>query len=134
MCARVTGIGGIFFKCKDPQKLREWYHQHLGIKIEEYGATFNWMGQNGHTVWGTFKQDTKYFEPSQQQFMINFRVDDLESLLKQLKHDGVEQVGEMHVYEYGKFAHIIDIEGNKIELWEPNDDEYGKMIGQNTNP
>lgn len=126
--ARVTGIGGVFFKCKDPKKLRDWYQKHLGFKTEDYGATFQWLGANGHTVWGTFNHDTKYFTPSEKEFMINFRVDDLESMLAQLKHDGIEQIGKTEVHDYGKFAHIMDPEGNKIELWEPNDEEYSKLL------
>ena len=123
---RVTGLGGIFFKCEEPQKLREWYQQHLGLNTDPYGATFEWRKidepeAKGQTVWGTFKKDTDYFTPSAKDFMFNFRVEDLEWLLAELKKEGIEQLGEMQVYDYGKFAHIIDPEGNKIELWEAKD-------------
>lgn len=120
---RVTGIGGVFFKSTDPAAMREWYTKHLGFSNNQYGTTFEWRdaGQpekTGTTVWNPFKQDTSYFAPSTKDFMINLRVDDLEWLLQELKKEGIEQIGEMQVYEYGKFAHIVDPEGNKIELWE----------------
>lgn len=121
---RVTGIGGIFFKCDDPKKVKEWYSKHLGIPATEYGAIFMWQGKDekdkeGMTVWNTFTQSAKKFEPSQKQFMFNYRIENLEELLKALKTEGVEQIGEMESYDYGKFAWIMDCEGNKIELWEP---------------
>lgn len=134
---RVTGIGGIFFKCKDTKRVNEWYRKHLGFNTEDYGTTFEWRQANdpskkGFTVWGTFKEDTTYFAPSQKEFMINLRVDDLEGLLKILKQEGIEQIGETLVYSYGKFAHIMDPEGNKIELWEPHDKEYEDIVGVTT--
>jgi len=121
---RVTALGGIFFKCEEPQKLRDWYQQHLGLKTDPYGATFEWRKVDepetkGQTVWSTFKKDTDYFAPSSKDFMFNFCVEDLEWLLAELKKEGIEQIGEMQVFDYGKFAHIVDPEGNKIELWEP---------------
>ena len=120
---RVTGIGGIFFKSNDPKAMREWYAKHLGLPVSEYGTMFEWRHadepeKKGTTVWNPFKADTKYFEPSGREYMLNYRVENLEWLLGELKKEGVEQVGEMQVYEYGKFAHIVDPEGNKIELWE----------------
>lgn len=123
MNKKVTGLGGIFFKCNDPKAQREWYSKHLGIPATEYGATFEWREKDqpeqvGQTVWNPFKQDTKYFEPSEKEFMINYRVENLVELLEELKKEGVTQVGELQVYDYGKFAHIMDPEGNKIELWE----------------
>ncbi len=131
---RVTSIGGIFFKCNDPKAQREWYANHLGLKVDDYGTSFEWRKsdkpeEKGFSVWSTFKNDTDYFQPSQKDFMVNFRVDDLEALLEVLKKEGVQQVGEMQVFEYGKVAHIMDPEGNKIELWEPNDGQYGDMVG-----
>ncbi len=121
---RVTGIGGIFFKSKNPQTSRDWYRKHLGIAADEYGATFKWLQKEapekeGATIWNPFPDDTQYFDPSQQAFMINYRVDDLEALLPILKEEGVQIVGEMQTFDYGKFAWIMDPEGNKIELWEP---------------
>lgn len=127
---RVTGIGGLFFKTKDPEKMRDWYSTHLGIKTDQYGATFDWRkenGEKGFTVWSTFKEDTKYFEPSEKQFMFNYRVENLEELLNVLKEEGVKIVGDIEVYDYGKFGWILDPEGNKIELWESIDKEFEKM-------
>ncbi len=122
---RVTGIGGVFFKANDPQKMKEWYQKHLGLPgaAEDY-VLFNWREADnpeamGHTVWSPFKADTDYFEPSKKAFMFNYRVDDLEGLLKVLKQEGVEVVGDVQTYQYGKFGWIIDPEGNKVELWEP---------------
>ena len=127
---RVTALGGIFFKTKDPEKIRQWYSTHLGIKTDQYGACFNWRkpnGEKGFTVWSAFKDDTKYFQPSEKELMINYRVENLEELLKVLKEEGVTIVGEVEVFEYGKFGWIMDPEGNKIELWEPVDKEFEKM-------
>lgn len=122
---RVTGIGGIFFKCKDPEKMREWYKTHLGFDMGPYGAKLEWQqregtAEPGYTLWTPFADDTKYFEPSSKDFMINYRVADIEALTKALKQEGVTVLDEIATYaEYGKFVHILDIEGNKIELWEP---------------
>lgn len=127
MPKRVTGIGGVFFKCQDPAAVREWYNKHLGMNAGQYGATFDWRDaenpeKKGQTAWHTFPNATKYFEPSGKDFMINLRVENLEWLLGELKNEGIEQIGEMQVYEYGKFAHIMDPEGNKIELWEATEE------------
>lgn len=134
MKKRVTAIGGIFFKCDDPQAQREWYANHLGLKTDDYGTSFEWRKsdapeEKGYSVWSTFKKDTDYFLPSQKEFMINFRVENLVELLAVLKNEGIVQVGEIQELEYGKFAHIMDPEGNKIELWEAIDSEFGKMVG-----
>ncbi len=137
---RVTGIGGIFFKCADPQKMREWYKTHLGLNTNPYGTVFEWRhatdsSKKGFSQWSPFKETTKYFEPSTKQFMINYRVDNLEALITELKKEGVTITDTMETYDYGKFVHIMDIEGNKIELWEPNDLEYEKLgiqIGSRT--
>jgi len=123
---KVTGIGGIFFKCNDPDKMKEWYKTHLGLDTNEYGATFEWKEasdstKNGSTQWSPFPETTKYFEPSAKDFMINYRVADLEALVEELKKEGVTIVDEIETYDYGKFVHIIDMEGNKIQLWEPKD-------------
>lgn len=129
---RVTGIGGIFFKCKDPGKVREWYQKHLGLHTNQYGAVFEWRQgedptQKGFTQWSPFKESTKYFEPSTKDFMINYRVADLEKLVEELKKEGVTVVDTIETYDYGKFVHILDVEGNKIELWEPNDVVYEQL-------
>lgn len=134
---KVTGIGGIFFKCQDVQKTSAWYKKHLGLNTDEYGTTFAWRQesdpqQKGFTQWSPFKQTSDYFAPSEKAFMINFRVDDIEALVAQLKSEGVTVVDEIEAFEYGKFVHIMDEEGNKIELWEPNDDQYEKILGGTT--
>lgn len=130
---KVTAIGGIFFKCQNPDAQKEWYAKHLGIVMDQYGSSFEWRhaddsAQKGYTAWSPFKNDTDYFGNTNQQYMINYRVDDLEALVKQLKEEGVTIVDEMEIFEYGKFIHILDGEGNRIELWEANDEMYGKML------
>lgn len=125
---KVTGIGGIFFKCKNTKEMNEWYKAHLGFDTSEYGTNFQWREEGdttkkGSTLWSPFADNTTYFEPSTRDFMINYRVDNLEALVEQLKHEGVTIVDNIEVYSYGKFVHIMDIEGNKIELWEPIDSE-----------
>ena len=137
---KVTGIGGIFFKCKDPNKMREWYQKHLGLNTNGYGAVFEWRqgadsSKKGFTQWSPFAETTKYFEPSAKEFMINYRVENIEELVEQLKKEGVTITDAIETYDYGKFVHIVDMEGNKIELWEPNDVEYeklGEQIGSKT--
>ncbi len=121
---RVTGIGGFFFKSENPKLLKDWYRKHLGLNTDDYGCTFWWKDEKGNkcsTQWSAFKDDTTYFAPSEKEFMQNFRVQNLEQLLMQLKAEGVTVVGEMESYDYGKFGWIMDLEGNKIELWEPID-------------
>ena len=129
---RVTGIGGIFFKCKDPKKMRAWYQEHLGLITNPYGAVFEWWQgadstRKGFTQWSPFPETTKYFEPSTRDFMINYRVENLEALVGELAKEGVTIADTIEAYDYGKFVHILDLEGNKIELWEPNDIEYEKL-------
>lgn len=123
MNKRVTGIGGVFFKCKDPKAVNEWYKTHLGFDTTPYGTSFEWLDKDeptkkGLTQWNAFPEATKYFEPSEKQFMINYRVENLEALIEELKKEGVTIVDQMETYDYGKFIHILDPEGNKIELWE----------------
>lgn len=130
---RVTGIGGVFFTATDPEKQRAWYKRHLGIDAGQYGLSFRWRhyqdpDQEGATAWTIFDQDTKYLNPSNRDHMINYRVDDLPALLKVLAAEGVQQVGEMQEETYGRFAWILDGEGNKVELWEPIDAEYAKLL------
>ncbi len=124
---KVTGLGGIFFKCNDPQKMKDWYATNLGLKNDEYGTTFTWRhaddGKKGSTVWSPFPADTVYFEPSKKDFMINYLVADIESLVDELRNAGVTIIDEIQRYDYGKFVHILDPEGNSIELWEPVDQE-----------
>ena len=140
---KVTGIGGIFFKCKDPKAINEWYKTHLGFDTSPYGTSFEWQQidpasgetKKGLTQWNPFAENTKYFEPSTKDFMINYRVENLEALVDQLKKENVTVTDSIQTVEYGKFVHILDIEQNKIELWEPNDIEFeklGKQIGSET--
>lgn len=128
---KVTGIGGIFFKCKDSQKVKEWYNTHLGLNTDDYGAMFEWRdvedsSKKCTTQWSPFKDTTTYFEPSTKDFMINYRVDNLEALVNQLKEEGVTVLDNIETYDYGKFVHILDNEGNKIQLWEPVDEAFEK--------
>jgi predicted enzyme related to lactoylglutathione lyase len=121
---RVTGIGGIFFKARDPKALAEWYRVHLGLQPEDWGGVaFRWADDNpsgkGTTIWSPFPADTKYFEPSSSSFMINFRVADLRALIAALKAEGCKVEGDIQESEYGRFGWVVDPEGNKIELWEP---------------
>jgi predicted enzyme related to lactoylglutathione lyase len=124
---RVTGLGGVFFKSENPKELTSWYDQHLGLSFGENSwSTFKWRerdnpDQIGRTEFSLFPKDTAYLAPSDSPFMLNFRVENLEKLLEILRGEGVTVVGEMQVYEYGKFGWILDPEGNKIELWEPID-------------
>jgi len=123
---KVTGIGGVFFKSKDPGAINEWYKKHLGFDTTQYGTSFEWLQaedptKKGLTQWNPFAEKTKYFEPSTKEFMINYRVADLEALVEELKKENVTIVDQIETYDYGKFVHILDIEGNKIELWEPAD-------------
>jgi len=121
---KVSGIGGVFFKCKDPQKVKDWYAKNLGVVGDEYGVNFEWIqaddpSKKGITVWAPFPDSTKYFDPSEKGFMINYRVENIEALVDELKSAGVTILDEIATYDYGKFVHILDPEGNKIELWEP---------------
>lgn len=131
MKKRVTGIGGIFFKSSDPDKMKEWYGKHLGFPMDQWGCSFQWKDINdpeaktpASTQWSPFKADTKYFQPSEKAFMFNYRVENLTELLEELKKEGVTIVGEMQEFPYGKFGWIMDPDGNKIELWEPVDSGF----------
>jgi predicted enzyme related to lactoylglutathione lyase len=131
----VTALGGVFLKSDDPEKLKAWYERNLGIPKEHYGTSFEWKSatypdKKGFTAWSIMPTDTTYFDPGKQEVMINYRVNDLEALLQRLKEDGVRLVGEPESYEYGKFGWIMDPDGNKIELWEPNDEVYEQMEGK----
>jgi predicted enzyme related to lactoylglutathione lyase len=122
---RVTGIGGIFFKSKDPKALGEWYRKHLGLDVEGWGGVaFRWVtAENptgtGTTIWNPFKEDTSYFAPSTASFMINFRVEDLHALLAALREEGCAVDDKVDESEFGKFGWVQDPEGNRIELWQP---------------
>ncbi len=134
---RVTGVGGIFFKSENPVEMKDWYKKNLGLKTDEWGANFEWFEgrdstKKGFTQWSPFENKTDYFEPSKKDFMINYRVVHLEKLLEQLKQNGVTVLDSIETFEYGKFVHILDSEGNKIELWEPNDEEFEKLVEEGT--
>ncbi len=119
--AKVLGVGGVFFKSKDTTKLSNWYRDVLGIEMGEYGATFTpeSMPKKGYTAFSLFKQETNYFAPSKQPYMINFIVDDLAGVLKNIEQNGGTLCGEPEEFEYGKFGWFLDPEGNKVELWQP---------------
>lgn len=122
---RVTGIGGIFFKARDPQALAAWYRDHLGIAVEDWGgAVFRWTSPDnpsgtGTTVWCPFKADTDYFAPGAASFMVNYRVADLHALLAVLRAEGCDVVDKVEESEFGTFGWAVDPEGNKVELWQP---------------
>ncbi len=126
---RVTGIGGIFFKAKNPDSLRAWYRQHLGIEVESWGGyAFKWRTEenpagNGTTAWTIFGTDSKYFEPSKSSFMINYRVENLDELLRSLRAEGCNVDPKVDSSEFGKFGWVMDPEGNRIELWQPPEGE-----------
>ena len=134
---RVTGFGGIFFKTDDPEKLKKWYYDKLKLVPNDYGSLFEFRegahpDQIGYNQWGPVKSDTDYFEPSKKDFMINFRVSNIENLVEELRSNGVQISMEIETYEYGKFAHIIDPDGTKIELWEPVDEVFTKLYDGKT--
>jgi predicted enzyme related to lactoylglutathione lyase len=122
---RVDGIGGIFFKSEEPEKMYQWYEKHLGIKRDKDGyVSFKWRDaeepeKGGITAWSIFRKDTEYFNPSKSGFMVNYRVRDLDALLEALREEGVEIDPKREDYDYGRFAWIMDPDGNRIELWEP---------------
>ena len=121
---KVTGIGGIFFFTENPKETREWYAQNLGLDVNDWGSTFESRNFNNPDVidslqWSPFKKDDAYFSPSKKEFMINYRVQNIEGLVAKLKQNGVTVLDDITSYDYGKFVHIMDAEGNKIELWEP---------------
>jgi predicted enzyme related to lactoylglutathione lyase len=134
---RVTGIGGIFFKSTDPKAQRNWYEQHLGLVTNDYGSLFEFRegsnpDQKAYLQWSPFDANTTYFEPSEREFMINYRVENMVELVEQLKSAGVTVCDQIEEYEYGKFVHILDPEGNKIELWEPVDESFTKAHPEGT--
>jgi len=134
---KVIGIGGIFFRSKNPKSTREWYGKNLGLAIDDFGSPFEFRNANNpdeinYLRWSPFDESTDYFDPSKKEFMINYRVQNIEGLLKKLKINGVTIVDKIETFEYGKFVHIMDLDGNKIELWEPNDVFFTKMGGVTT--
>src|SRR5262245_34707192 len=121
---RVSGIGGIFFKSKDPMALRDWYRKNLGVDAKEElegAAVFSWADTSalgpGQTYWAPFPSDTNYFDPSRASFMINFRVSSLAAMLEQLRDAGVEVIGDVEEHDYGRFGWIFDPEGSQVDCW-----------------
>lgn len=134
---KVMGIGGIFFKCKDPEAMKSWYNKNLGLITNEYGSLFEFRSstepeKKEYLQWSPFPEATKYFEPSKKQFMINYRVEKLAELVEELKFQGVNVLDDIEGFEYGKFVHIMDPEGNKIELWEPVDEVFTESNDKTT--
>lgn len=132
---KITGIGGIFFKCKDPQNTKDWYGKNLGLKTDKWGAPFEFAPKGrpnvrGFLQWSPFPADTTYFEPSDQEFMINYRVEHLEDYVEELRANGVTICDKIATFDYGKFVHILDGDGRKIELWEPVDGAFDSMYGE----
>lgn len=134
---RVTGIGGIFFFSDDPEKTKAWYAANLGLEVNQWGSSFEFRNASrpdeiNYLQWSPFKNGSEYFAPSQKEFMINYRVQFLERLVGKLKANGVTVLDEIETYDYGKFVHIMDADGNKIELWEPVDSVFTAMGGKTT--
>lgn len=133
---RVVGIGGIFFVSENPDSLNAWYGEHLGMKMTPFGSPFEFRNANNpeernYLIWSTHSSNA-YFKPSEKEYMINYRVNNIEGLVRNLEASGIEMLDEMMDVEYGKFIHFMDPEGNKIELWEPKDDVLTDMGGETT--
>lgn len=134
---KVTGIGGIFFFSDYPEKTKAWYAENLGLKVNQWGSSFEFRNAKrpeeiNYLQWSPFKAGSDYFDPSEKEFMINYRVQNIEGLITKLKANGVTVLDSIETYEYGKFVHIMDEEGNKIELWEPVDSVFTEMGGETT--
>ena len=135
---KVTGIGGIFFKSENPSEVKDWYRKNLGMSIDDFGAPFAFRNANrpeelNYLNWDAFVDTTSYFNPSEKPFMINYRVQNIEGLVEKLKANGVTPLDDIVTVEYGKFVHLLDPEGNKIELWEPVDSvltKFGRIANQ----
>lgn len=132
---KVTGIGGIFFFSDNPEQTKEWYSKNLGLETNPWGASFEFRNANNpeeinYLQWSPFKTGDQYFQPSKKDFMINYRVQNIEGLIEKLKRNGVTVLDSIQTFDYGKFVHIMDNEGNKIELWEPIDSVFTEMGGK----
>ncbi|OWY23466.1 VOC family protein [Sphingobacteriales bacterium UPWRP_1] len=132
---KITGIGGIFFFSDNPEAAKDWYANNLGLETNPYGAVFEFRNANNpdqinYLQWSVFNRGNSYFEPSKKEFMINYRVQNLEAMVDKLKQNGVTVLDTIETYDYGKFVHILDPEGNKIELWEPIDHVLTKLGGK----
>jgi predicted enzyme related to lactoylglutathione lyase len=134
---KVTGIGGIFFISDNPNEAKEWYSKNLGLETNEWGSSFEFRNANrpdeiNYLQWSPFTKSSNYFAPSKKEFMINYRVQNIEGLVRKLKENGVTVLDSIETYDYGKFVHIMDNEGNKIELWEPVDSVLTKIGSKKT--
>lgn len=134
---KVTGIGGIFFFSDNPERTKEWYSENLGLEVNQWGSSFEFRNANrpdeiNYLQWSPFKKGSEYFAPSKKEFMINYRVQNIEELVKKLQDNGVTIVDDIETFDYGKFVHIMDADGNKIELWEPIDSVFTAMGGKTT--
>ena len=134
---KVTGIGGIFFFSEDTQKTKDWYSENLGLQTNQWGSSIEFRNAHrpdeiNYLQWSPFEKDSTYFSPSKKEFMINYRVQNIEGLVEKLKSNNVTILDAIQTFDYGKFAHIMDHEGNKIELWEPVDSVFAKMGGKTT--
>ena len=134
---KVTGIGGIFFFSDDPEKTKDWYSKNLGLEVNQWGSSFEFRNARrpdeiNYLQWSPFEKNSDYFSPSSKEFMINYRVQNIEGLVEKLRGNGVTIVDSIEHYDYGKFVHIMDDEGNKIELWEPVDRVFTEMGGKTT--
>lgn len=133
---KVTGIGGIFFTSKNPKETMAWYEKNLGLAIDDFGSPFEFRNANkpdevNYLRWSPF-ESAEYFAPSKKEFMINYRVQNIEGLIRNLRANGVTIVDSIETFDYGKFVHIMDADGNKIELWEPVDSALTKMTTRTT--
>lgn len=129
---KVTGIGGIFFASNDPDKTKEWYAKHLGLEVNQWGSNFEFRNAHrpdeiNYLQWSLFEQGSEYFKPSPKEFMINYRVQNIDALVDNLKASGVTVLDGIESFSYGKFVHIMDNDGNKIQLWEPVDHVFSEM-------
>lgn len=127
MKGKAIGLGGVFIKFRDPEGMKKWYCEILGLTTNDYGVLFSFNNGNTSKAYlqlGTFSEDTNYFGEDSQRVMLNFRVDDLEAMITRIKAQGTVIIDEVETYDYGKFAHISDPEGNRIELWEPVDASF----------
>jgi catechol 2,3-dioxygenase-like lactoylglutathione lyase family enzyme len=126
--AKVVGVGGVFFKARDPEAVRAFYRDQLGLELKPWGGAALLYNRRdkpgiGYTVWNPFDEDTKYFEPSEKPFMLNLRVDDLDAMLAKLKAAGARVLDRREDAENGKFGYVVDPEGILLELWEQSDDD-----------
>jgi predicted enzyme related to lactoylglutathione lyase len=130
----ITGVGGVFFRSERPEELRQWYSSHLNLVTDAYGAVFEFRNANdpdriNYLRWSAFEEASTYFTPSEKPFMINYRVRHLEEMVRELTASGITILDQIEEYEYGKFVHLMDPEGNKVELWEPKDQFFTEMGG-----